>query len=45
MRRHRAGRHPLGLATLTWLYILWSLVPVLVAIRISFNSGDRKSVV
>lgn len=43
MRRNRPGRHPLGLATLTWLYILWSLVPVLVAIRISFNSGKSRS--
>ena len=43
MKRNRPGRHPLGLATLTWLYILWSLVPVLVAIRISFNSGKSRS--
>ena len=43
MRRNRPGRHPLGLATLTWLYVLWSLVPVLVAIRISFNSGKSRS--
>jgi spermidine/putrescine transport system permease protein len=43
MRRNRPGRHPLGLATLTWLYILWSLVPVLVAMRISFNSGKSRS--
>jgi spermidine/putrescine transport system permease protein len=33
----------LGLATLTWLYVLWSLVPVLVAVRISFNSGKSRS--
>ncbi|MFM8266768.1 MAG: ABC transporter permease [Ilumatobacteraceae bacterium] len=31
------------LAALTWLYILWSLVPVLVAVRISFNSGKSRS--
>ena len=43
MRRNRPGRHPLGLATVTWLYVLWSLVPVLVAMRISFNSGKSRS--
>ena len=43
MRRNRPGRHPLGLATITWLYVLWSLVPVLVAMRISFNSGKSRS--
>jgi spermidine/putrescine transport system permease protein len=43
LRRNRPGRHPLGLATLTWLYVLWSLVPVLVAMRISFNSGKSRS--
>ena len=43
MRRNRPGRHPFGLATITWLYILWSLVPVLVAMRISFNSGKSRS--
>ena len=43
MRRNRPGRHPFGLATVTWLYILWSLVPVLVAMRISFNSGKSRS--
>jgi spermidine/putrescine transport system permease protein len=32
------------LATLTWLYVLWSLVPVLVAMRISLNSGKSRSV-
>jgi spermidine/putrescine transport system permease protein len=43
MRRNRPNRHPLGLATITWLYVLWSLVPVLVAIRIGFNSGKSRS--
>jgi spermidine/putrescine transport system permease protein len=27
----------------TWVYILWSLLPVLVAVRISFNSGKSRS--
>ena len=43
MKRNRPGRHPFGLATITWLYVLWSLVPVLVAMRISFNSGKSRS--
>jgi spermidine/putrescine transport system permease protein len=40
--RPRLGRAPL-LAGLTWLYILWSLLPVLIAVRISFNSGRSRS--
>ena len=40
--RHRLGRAP-SLAVLTWLYILWSLVPVLIAVRISFNSGRSRA--
>jgi spermidine/putrescine transport system permease protein len=28
---------------ITWLYILWSLAPVLIAVRISFNSGRSRS--
>jgi spermidine/putrescine transport system permease protein len=31
------------LATITWVYILWSLVPVLVAIQFSFNDGRSRS--
>ncbi|MDA0202408.1 MAG: ABC transporter permease [Actinomycetota bacterium] len=40
-RRLRSRFGPL--AVITWLYILWSLVPVLIAIRISFNSGRSRS--
>jgi spermidine/putrescine transport system permease protein len=40
--RHRLGKAP-GLGLVTWLYILWSLLPVLVAVRISFNSGRSRS--
>jgi spermidine/putrescine transport system permease protein len=36
-------RKPLGLATITWAYVLWSLVPVLVAIQFSFNNGRSRS--
>jgi spermidine/putrescine transport system permease protein len=31
------------LATLTWFYIVWSIVPVLIAIQFSFNSGRSRS--
>jgi spermidine/putrescine transport system permease protein len=41
-RGRRTGAAP-GLATITWLYIVWSLAPVLVAVRISFNSGKSRS--
>jgi spermidine/putrescine transport system permease protein len=39
----RFGIHfdrPRALAVLTWLYLMWSLVPILLAIRASFASGD-----
>jgi len=35
--------HPRGLALVTWIYILWSIVPVLLAIRFAFNSGRSRS--
>ena len=31
------------LATLTWLYVVWSLLPVLVAVQFSFNAGRSRS--
>ena len=31
------------LLLITWLYVLWSLAPVLLAVRISFNSGKSRS--
>jgi spermidine/putrescine transport system permease protein len=40
--RRRNGRAPV-LAMVTWVYILWSILPVLVAVRISFNSGKSRS--
>ena len=40
--RRRNGRAPV-LAMVTWVYVLWSLLPVLVAVRISFNSGKSRS--
>jgi len=31
------------LALVTWLYILWSIVPVIIAIQFSFNAGRSRS--
>jgi spermidine/putrescine transport system permease protein len=36
-------RRPYFLAALTWLYVAWSLLPVLVAIQFSFNDGRSRS--
>ena len=43
IRRWRARRGAPILALITWLYILWSIVPVLVAVRVSFNDGRSRS--
>jgi spermidine/putrescine transport system permease protein len=43
MRRDPWGR-PRVLAAVTWIYIVWSLVPVLLAIRFAFNEGRSRSV-
>ena len=37
-------RRPHILATATWMYLAWSLLPVLIAIAISFNAGRSNSV-
>ena len=53
-RRHRSAkkrvppwrnpwRRPYFLAAITWAYILWSLLPVLVAVQFSFNDGRSRS--
>jgi spermidine/putrescine transport system permease protein len=34
---------PRFLAIITWLYIVWSLLPVLLAIRFAFNSGRSRT--
>jgi spermidine/putrescine transport system permease protein len=34
---------PRGLALVTWLYIAWSIVPVLLAIRFAFNEGRSRT--
>jgi spermidine/putrescine transport system permease protein len=36
-------RRPVFLAAVTWMYIVWSIVPVLIAIQFSFNSGRSRS--
>jgi spermidine/putrescine transport system permease protein len=44
--RDRLGNpwgQPRFLRVTTWLYILWSLVPVLLAIRFAFNSGRSRT--
>ena len=41
MKRRRVG----PLAIITWLYVVWSLAPVLIAVRISFNSGKSRSTI
>jgi len=40
--RNRHGKAR-WLLLITWLYVLWSLAPVLLAVRISFNSGKSRS--
>jgi spermidine/putrescine transport system permease protein len=38
-------RRPTILATITWGYLAWSLVPLLIAIAVSFNAGRSSSTV
>ncbi len=42
LRRDPWG-HPRGLALATWVYIIWSLAPVILAIRFAFNEGRSRS--
>ena len=45
MRPHRnPWRHPWFLEGFTWLYLIWSLVPVALAVLFSFNNGKSQSV-
>ena len=37
-------RRPYILASVTWMYLAWSLLPVLIAIGISFNAGRSNAV-
>ena len=36
-------RRPTFLAAGYWLYVLWSIVPVLIAVQFAFNSGRSRS--
>ena len=36
-------RRPSGLAVITWLYVAWSLLPVILAIRFAFNEGRSRT--
>ena len=37
-------RHPWFLEGFTWLYLVWSLVPIALAVLFSFNNGKSQSV-
>jgi spermidine/putrescine transport system permease protein len=37
-------RHPWFLEGFTWLYLVWSLAPIIVAVLFSFNNGKSQSV-
>ena len=42
--RGNPWRRPWFLETFTWLYIVWSLVPIAIAVLFSFNDGKSQSV-
>ena len=42
--RRNPWRHPWFLEGFTWLYLVWSLVPVAIAVLFSFNNGRSQSV-
>ena len=45
LRPHRnPWRHPWFLEAFTWLYLIWSLAPVALAVLFSFNNGHSQSV-
>ncbi len=41
--RRRHQRRPIVLAGITWAYVAWSLVPVLIAVQFSFNDGRSRT--
>ena len=43
MSRPDPWNQPRVLPVVTWLYVLWSIVPVLIAIAFSFNKGRSRS--
>jgi spermidine/putrescine transport system permease protein len=44
-RRGRGNpwRHPWGMEGFTWLYIIWSIAPVAIAVLFSFNQGKSQA--
>jgi spermidine/putrescine transport system permease protein len=42
--RRNPWRHPWFLEGLTWLYLIWSLVPIGLAVLFSFNNGKSQAV-
>ncbi|MGA8296808.1 MAG: ABC transporter permease subunit [Acidimicrobiales bacterium] len=42
--RRNPWRHPWILETATWCYLVWSLVPIALAVLFSFNAGKSQSV-
>lgn len=42
--RRNPWRHPWFLETATWCYLVWSLVPIALAVLFSFNAGKSQSV-
>ncbi len=42
--RRNPWRHPWFLEGFTWLYLIWSLVPIALAVLFSFNNGKSQSV-
>jgi spermidine/putrescine transport system permease protein len=42
--RRNPWRHPWFLEGFTWLYLVWSLVPIVIAVLFSFNNGRSQSV-
>ena len=42
--RPNPWRHPWFLEGFTWLYLIWSIVPVAIAVLFSFNDGKSQSV-
>jgi spermidine/putrescine transport system permease protein len=41
--RSNPWRHPWFLEGFTWLYLIWSLVPIVLAVLFSFNNGQSQS--
>ncbi len=41
--RSRPWRHPWFLEGFTWLYLIWSIVPIAIAVLFSFNNGRSQS--